>query len=80
MTDKKVELNTQKTAQKSQKKILTEREKLQKRREYMRKYYQKKKNQRIAGGKVINPSRSASKKGVNNGFSIKRGTFVLKFE
>jgi len=82
MTDKKVEINTQKTADKNKKikkKSLTEREKIQKRREYMRKYYQRKKMERIRSGKVVNPSRPVPKNG-SFGFSIKRGTFILKFE
>tara|TARA_Y100001963_G_scaffold89643_1_gene123738 strand:- start:2177 stop:2434 length:258 start_codon:yes stop_codon:yes gene_type:complete len=85
MTDKKVELKTQKTAVKnknksSSKKVkLTEQEKIQKRREYMRKYYQKKKMERIASGRVVNPSRPVKKSG-SQGFSIKRGEFIISFD
>ena len=52
---------------------------LEKRREYMRKYYQRKKMERIKSGKVVNPSRAVSKKQTNT-FSIKRGEFIVRFD
>ena len=61
------------------KSTLTEQEKLEKRREYMRKYYQRKKMERIKSGKVVNPSRPVSKKQTNT-FSIKRGEFIVRFD
>ena len=72
MTDNKNELNAEKI-------ILTERQKIQKRREYMRKYYQRKKMERVKSGVIINPSRPAPKTG-SYGFSIKRGEFILTFK
>ena len=61
------------------KSTLTEQEKLEKRREYMRKYYQRKKMERIKSGKVVNPSRAVSKNQTNT-FSIKRGEFIVRFD
>ena len=64
---------------KSKKPSLTDIEKLLKRREYMRKYYQRKKMERIKSGKVVNPSRPVSKK-PNQFFTIKRGEFIVRFD
>ena len=58
---------------------LTEQDKLLKRREYMRKYYQRKKMERIKTGTNVNPSRPSVKK-KNTYFTIKRGEFILVFD
>lgn len=78
MEDKKVEKTNAENGIKKKIK-LTEQEKIQKRRDYMRKYYQRKKMERIASGRVVNPSRPVPKNG-SFGFSIKRGSFIVKFD
>ena len=57
------------------KKILTDWEKKEKRRKYMRKYYLKRKYQ-LKDGKF---TRNKNKKPLDNGFKITRGTFIDSF-
>ena len=57
----------------------TEAEKLEKRKEYMKRYYQKKKLKRIAefGKKSV---RQYIKKAEKQKFTIRQGNFVIKFQ
>tara|TARA_R110002020_G_scaffold181364_2_gene376207 strand:+ start:18057 stop:18260 length:204 start_codon:yes stop_codon:yes gene_type:complete len=58
---------------------ITERQ-LKKRREYMKKYYAKKKAERIKSGEFISVCRGKIKKDpVNKYFTIRRGEFIVNF-
>lgn len=60
------------------KKILTEREKKEKRKAYMKKYYLKRKYQ-LGCGKTTRSEKKIKELGINKGLVKQRGDFVVHF-